>query len=79
MFMGDSSLGWTVVHPSRRYMSADEDSGRWDGCGFRDGDLLISSRSKHGTTWLQMLTLLLIHQTRELSARWASCRGGRTT
>jgi len=47
--------------------------------GFRDGDILISSRSKHGTTWLQMLTLLLIHQTLELSARWASCRGGRTT
>ena len=58
-------------------MSADEDSGRW--VGFRDGDILISSRSKHGTTWLQMLTLLLIHQTLELSARWASCRGGRTT
>lgn len=52
----------------RRYVSADEDSGRWNGVVFRDGDVVISSRSKHGTTWLQMITLLLIHQTPELPA-----------
>lgn len=57
-----------VVRAQRRYVSADEDSGRWDGFSFRDGDVVISSRSKHGTTWLQMLTLLLVHQTPELPA-----------
>ncbi|CAN5740956.1 glycolipid sulfotransferase [soil metagenome] len=52
----------------RRYVSPDEDSARWDDVVFRDGDIVISSRSKHGTTWLQMITLLLIHQRSELPA-----------
>lgn len=46
----------------RRYTSADEDSARWDDFAFRDGDIVVSTRSKHGTTWLQMILLLLIHQ-----------------
>jgi len=49
-------------------VSADEDSGRWNGFVFRDGDVVISSRSKHGTTWLQMIALLLIHKTPVLPA-----------
>jgi len=56
------------VRARRRYVSPDEDSSRWDGFDFRDGDIVISSRSKHGTTWLQMITLLLIHQTPDLPA-----------
>lgn len=52
----------------RRYTSPDEDSGRWDGFEFRDGDVVVSTRSKHGTTWVQMITLLLIHQRPDLPA-----------
>jgi aryl sulfotransferase len=49
-----------------RYVSADEDSGRWTGFPFRPGDIVISSRSKTGTTWVQMICALLIFQTAEL-------------
>jgi aryl sulfotransferase len=45
----------------RRYLSSDEDSSRWDGFRFRDGDVVISTRTKHGTTWMQTICLLLIH------------------
>lgn len=49
-----------------RYTSPDEDSGRWEGFPFRDGDIVISTRSKHGTTWVQMICALLIFQTPRL-------------
>jgi aryl sulfotransferase len=52
----------------RRYVSEDEDSARWEGFPFRDGDVIISTRSKHGTTWMQMIVLLLIHQRPTLPA-----------
>ncbi len=51
-----------------RYRSADEDSGRWAGFPFRDGDIVISTRSKHGTTWVQMICALLVFQTSDLPA-----------
>ena len=51
-----------------RYRSPEEDSARWLGFPFRDGDLVISSRSKTGTTWVQMICALLIFQTPELPA-----------
>src|SRR5919107_3502764 len=51
-----------------RYTSPDEDSGRWDGFPFRDGDIVISTRSKSGTTWMQMICALLIFQTPDLPA-----------
>jgi hypothetical protein len=35
--------------------SPDEDSARWLGFPFRDGDIVISTRSKTGTTWVQMI------------------------
>jgi len=38
-----------------RYRSSDEDSARWLGFPFRDGDIVISTRSKTGTTWVQMI------------------------
>lgn len=50
-----------------RYQSDDEDSGRWLGFPFRQGDIVISTRSKSGTTWLQMVCALLIFQTPELT------------
>jgi aryl sulfotransferase len=49
-----------------RYTSADEDSGRWVGFPFRQGDIVISARSKTGTTWVQMICALLIFQTAAL-------------
>ena len=49
-----------------RYQSPDEDSGRWHGFEFRPGDIVISTRSKSGTTWMQMICLLLIFETPEL-------------
>ena len=62
-----------------RYQSDEEDSGRWLGFPFRDGDIVISTRSKSGTTWVQMICALLIFQTPELpgTAR-RSCRRGWT-
>jgi hypothetical protein len=49
-----------------RYTSDDEDSARWDAFPFRSGDIVISTRSKSGTTWMQMICALLIFQSREL-------------
>jgi hypothetical protein len=57
-----------VADVPKRYRSDDEDSGRWLGFPFRD-DVVISTRSKSGTTWLQMITALLIFQTTELPGR----------
>ena len=51
-----------------RYQSEDEDSARWDGFEFRTGDIVISTRSKSGTTWMQQICALLIFQTPELPA-----------
>ena len=51
-----------------RYRSADEDSARWLGFPFRQGDIVISTRSKSGTTWIQMICALLVFQTSELPA-----------
>src|SRR3712207_9198797 len=51
-----------------RYTSDDEDSARWDHFPFREGDIVISTRSKSGTTWMQMICALLVFQTPELPA-----------
>ncbi len=51
-----------------RYRSADEDSGRWAGFPFRPGDIVISTRSKSGTTWMQMICALLVFQSPDLPA-----------
>jgi aryl sulfotransferase len=49
-----------------RYTSSDEDSGRWEQFRFRDGDIVISTRSKSGTTWVQMICALLVFGTSDL-------------
>lgn len=54
-----------------RYRSPDEDSGRWIGFEFREGDIVISTRSKTGSTWVQMICGLLVFQTPELPAALA--------
>jgi hypothetical protein len=51
-----------------RYLTGDEDSGRWAGFPFRDGDIVISTRSRSGTTWTQMICALLIFQRPDLPA-----------
>ncbi|MFI1192391.1 sulfotransferase domain-containing protein [Micromonospora sp. NPDC020750] len=51
-----------------RYRSSDEDSARWHGFPFRDGDIVISTRSKNGTTWMQMICALLVFGTPDLPA-----------
>jgi aryl sulfotransferase len=51
-----------------RYLTGDEDSGRWAGFAFRDGDIVISARSRSGTTWTQAICALLIFQTPSLPA-----------
>ncbi len=61
-----------------RYQSDEEDSGRWSGFPFRAGDIVISTRSKSGTTWVQMICALLIFQTPELPGAARRCRPGWT-
>jgi aryl sulfotransferase len=51
-----------------RYVNDEEDSDRWTGFPVRDGDIVISTRSKTGTTWLQMICGLLIFQQPGLPA-----------
>ena len=46
-----------------RYTSIVCDSSRWDGFEFRDGDIIISTPPKCGTTWTQTICALLIFQT----------------
>lgn len=48
------------------YRSPDEDSARWDGFEFREDDIIISTRSKHGTTWMQMICALLVFRGTDL-------------
>jgi aryl sulfotransferase len=55
-------VGWT------RYVSDDDDSGRWAGFPFRGGDIVISTRSKSGTTWMQMICALLVFRSASLPA-----------
>jgi aryl sulfotransferase len=51
-----------------RYVSDDDDSGRWNGFPFREGDIVISTRSKSGTTWVQMICALLVFRSPTLPA-----------
>ena len=53
---------------ARRFVSAEEDSARWAEFPFRPGDIVISTRSKHGTTWMQMICALLVFRTPDLPA-----------
>jgi aryl sulfotransferase len=59
----------TAATPQCRYTSPDEDSARWWDFAFRPGDIVVSTRSKSGTTWVQMICLLLINGTSDLPDR----------
>ncbi len=57
--LGWSSIVWLMDDPVH-YTSAEEDSARWLDFPFRDGDVVISTRSKSGgTTWMQQICLSL--------------------
>jgi hypothetical protein len=56
------------VRPLVDYRSWDDDNTRWEGFPFREGDIVISTRSKSGTTWMQMICALLVFQTPDLPA-----------
>jgi hypothetical protein len=47
----------------RHYLSSDEDNRRWLEFRFRPGDIVISTRSKSGTTWMQMICALLVFRS----------------
>ncbi|WP_299033534.1 sulfotransferase domain-containing protein [uncultured Pseudokineococcus sp.] len=49
------------VPPPHRYRSSDEDGARWGAVPLRPGDVVVSTRSKHGTTWVQAVCLHLLH------------------
>ena len=43
-----------------RYRNVVYDSARWEGFAFREGDIVISTPPKCGTTWTQMLVAMLV-------------------
>lgn len=54
-----------VQAPSREYLTPIMDSHRWDGFRPRDGDILVATYPKCGTTWTQRIVDMLIHQSTE--------------
>jgi hypothetical protein len=52
--------------PLTRYRTFVYDSCRWDGFQFRDGDIVITTPPKCGTTWTQRICALLVFQSPEL-------------
>lgn len=51
-----------------RYRSLVSDSERWADFPFREGDIVVSTPAKCGTTWMQHLCLQLVLDTRELDS-----------
>jgi len=54
-----------VRAPTREYRTSVMDSHRWDSFQPRDGDVVVATYPKCGTTWMQRIVDLLIHQTTE--------------
>jgi aryl sulfotransferase len=50
----------------RRYHGVFADSARWDRFAFRPGDVVITTPSKSGTTWMQTIVGMLLHDTTDL-------------
>ena len=52
-----------VNGPVRNYRSMIMNSARWDGYRPRQGDVIVATYPKCGTTWTQRIVSLLIHQS----------------
>ncbi len=59
----------TYARVVRDYRS--EANERWVGFAHRPGDVVVSTRSKSGTTWVQVICALLVFQTPDLPASLA--------
>lgn len=55
-----------MARPMVRYQNSIMDSGRWDEIMLREGDIVVSTPPKCGTTWTEMICALLIFQTAQL-------------
>ena len=51
--------------PTREYRTLSLDSHRWDGFAPRDGDIVIATHPKCGSTWMQRIIDLLVFQSPE--------------
>ncbi len=51
---------------TRSYQNHHLDSTRWDGVRFREGDIVISTSYKAGTTWMQTIVANLVFWDREI-------------
>ncbi len=66
------TIGEFMNHPARSekaphiYRNIAMDSARWDKFAPRDGDIIICTHPKCGTTWMQMICALLIFQKTDL-------------
>jgi hypothetical protein len=50
----------------RHYHGVFADSARWERFAFRPGDVVITTPSKSGTTWMQTIVGMLLHDTTDL-------------
>jgi len=57
-----------VQPPTRRYRGFMADSARWERFAFRADDVVISTPSKCGTTWMQMIVGMLLLDRTDLGA-----------
>lgn len=57
-----------MTHPRRRYLGYFADSARWDAVELRPGDVVVTTPSKSGTTWTQLIAAMLLHGSTELPA-----------
>jgi aryl sulfotransferase len=57
-----------IDRPRVRRSNFVEDSSRWEAFKFRPDDIVISTPPKCGTSWVQMITALLVFQTPDLPA-----------
>jgi aryl sulfotransferase len=55
-----------VRGPIREYRTPAADSHRWDTFRPRDGDIIIATYAKCGTTWTQRIVDLLVHQSPDI-------------
>ncbi len=55
-----------VRAPTRAYLTPLMDNRRWDAFEPRDGDIVVATYAKCGTTWMQRIVDLLVHQSPEV-------------